>query len=44
LFFFQRFEGTVNDDRTAIDGRWEASRNRRDWSTDFEVSYRRLLG
>lgn len=39
--FFQRFEGTINNDHTAIDGRWEASEDRRSWSTDFEVSYRR---
>jgi hypothetical protein len=42
--FFQRFEGTVNDDHTAIDGWWEASEDGRNWSTDFEVRYRRLPG
>lgn len=40
--FFQRFEGTINDDRTAIDGRWEASEDQANWSTDFAVTYRRL--
>jgi hypothetical protein len=42
--FFQRFDGTVNDDRAAIDGRWEASEDRRNSSTDFEVTYRRMSG
>ena len=40
--FHQRFEGTLRDDRTAIDGRWEASKDGRNWTTDFNVSYRRL--
>jgi hypothetical protein len=39
--FLQRFEAAVNEDRTAISGRWEASRDGREWSTDFEVTYRR---
>lgn len=40
--FFQRFEGAISDDHAAIDGRWEASVDRANWSTDFEVTYRRL--
>lgn len=39
--FYQRFEGTFNDDRTVIDGRWEASEDGRNWSTDFNVTFRR---
>jgi hypothetical protein len=42
--FFQRFEGTINDDRTAIGGRWEASEDGQNSSTDFEVTYSRLPG
>jgi hypothetical protein len=42
--FYQRFEGTFNDDHTVIDARWEASGDRRNWSTDFNVTYRRLAG
>jgi hypothetical protein len=42
--FYQRFEGTFNDDRTVIDARWEASGDGRNWSTDFTVTYRRLAG
>jgi len=42
--FYQRFEGTFNDDRTVIDARWEASGDGRNWSTDFNVTYRRLAG
>jgi hypothetical protein len=40
--FHQRFVSSFNDDRTVIDGRWEASDNGRNWSTDFDVTYRRL--
>jgi hypothetical protein len=40
--FYQRFEGTFNEDRTVIDGRWEASSDGRTWSTDFTVTYRRM--
>jgi hypothetical protein len=42
--FYQRFEGNFNDDRTVIDARWEASGNGRDWTTDFNVTYRRPAG
>jgi hypothetical protein len=42
--FFQRFDGVFNDDRTAIDGRWKASDDGRNWSTDFDVTYRRMPG
>lgn len=39
--FLQRFEAAVSDDHTAINGRWEASQDGREWLTDFEVTYRR---
>jgi hypothetical protein len=42
--FFQRFDGVLNDDRTVIDGRWEASSDGTNWSTDFDVTYRRMPG
>lgn len=42
--FYQRFEGTFNGDRTLVDGRWEASSDGRSWTTDFDVTYRRLTG
>ncbi|TDD98990.1 hypothetical protein [Jiangella asiatica] len=42
--FHQRFVGTVSDDGTEIDGRWEASEDGQAWSTDFDVTYRRLPG
>jgi hypothetical protein len=40
--FYQRFEGVFNDDRTMIDARWEASADGQNWTTDFNVTYRRL--
>ena len=40
--FYQRFEGVFNDDRTMIDARWEASTDGQHWTTDFNVTYRRL--
>jgi hypothetical protein len=42
--FFQRFQGVFNDDRTVIDGRWDASDDGKNWSTDFDVTYRRMPG
>ncbi len=42
--FYQRFEGVFNDDGTVIDGRWEASGDGRNWTTDFNVTSRRLAG
>jgi hypothetical protein len=42
--FFQRFEGAFDDGRTVIDGRWEASDDAANWSTDFDVTYRRMAG
>lgn len=42
--FYQRFDGAFNDDGTVINGKWETSGDGRDWSTDFEVRYRRLRG
>lgn len=42
--FHQRFEGTFNGERSLIEGRWEASSDGRTWTTDFDVSYRRLAG
>lgn len=38
--FFQRFEGSIDDDHT-VRGRWEASSDGQSWSTDFDVTYRR---
>ncbi len=40
--FYQRFEGTFNEDRTVIEGNWKASGDSRNWTTDFNVTYRRL--
>lgn len=42
--FFQRFDGNFRDDNTVIDGRWEASEDGTTWSTDFDVTYRRIPG
>jgi hypothetical protein len=40
--FYQRFEGTFRDGGNTISGRWEASKDGRAWTTDFDVTYRRL--
>jgi hypothetical protein len=40
--FHQRFGGTFSDDGSTIDGGWEASANGETWSTDFDVTFRRL--
>jgi hypothetical protein len=37
--FFQRFTGTLSEDRGTITGRWEASRDGTAWQTDFDVTY-----
>jgi hypothetical protein len=41
--FCQRFDGAFDDNHTVIDGRWEASDDGENWSTDFDVTYRRML-
>ncbi|MBX9244411.1 hypothetical protein ICW40_06270 [Actinotalea ferrariae] len=42
--FHQRFAGQVSDDGSTIDARWEASPDGETWDTDFDVTYRRLVG
>jgi hypothetical protein len=40
--FHQRFAGTLSDDGSVIEGRWERSEDGETWATDFDVTYRRL--
>ena len=42
LEFHQRWEATLTDDGTAIQGRWESSPDGEAWELDFELTYRRL--
>ena len=39
--FNQRFIGTIKDEGGTIAGRWETSENGQDWTTDFDLVYRR---
>jgi hypothetical protein len=39
--FFQRFSGTLADDGSRIDARWERSTDGEDWQLDFELRYSR---
>lgn len=40
--FHQRFVGDLADDGSTIVARWEASSDGTTWSTDFDVTYRRV--
>ena len=42
LDFHQRWEATVTDGGSAIEGRWESSPDGEAWQLDFELTYRRL--
>ena len=39
--FNQRYIGTIRDEGDTIAGRWETSANGQDWTTDFDLVYRR---
>jgi hypothetical protein len=40
--FHQRFIGTLDDDGSRIDARWDASPDGQEWSLDFELIYTRI--
>jgi hypothetical protein len=40
--FPQRFSGTFSDDGNTISARWEKREAGEDWSTDFDLTYRRV--
>ena len=42
LDFAQRYTGTFSDDGTTISGRWEKAEDGSTWSTDFDLTYRKL--
>jgi hypothetical protein len=41
--FSQRFTATISDDGKTIAGRWEAAKDRTNWETDFDLTYRRVV-
>lgn len=41
--FAQRFTATISDDQNTIAGRWEAAKDGREFATDFDLTYRRVL-
>jgi hypothetical protein len=43
LEFHQRFVGMISDDGNTIAGAWEASPDGAAWSTDFDLTYRRVV-
>jgi hypothetical protein len=40
--FFQRFSAEFSPDGNTISGRWEVSRDRSTWETDFDVEYSKI--
>jgi hypothetical protein len=40
--FWQRYEGTVNDDSKTISGNWEKSSDGTTWEHDFDVRYTKI--
>jgi hypothetical protein len=40
--FSQRFTGRFSTDGTTIAGRWEAAEDHATFTTDFDVTYRRV--
>lgn len=40
--FAQRFTGTFSEDGNSIAGRWEIKEDGEAWTTDFEMTYRRI--
>ncbi len=40
--FSQRFTGSFSDDRNTITGRWEVAEDRANYTTDFDLIYRRV--
>jgi hypothetical protein len=40
--FSQRFTGTFSEDGNIITGRWEIAENGADFTTDFDLTYRRV--
>jgi hypothetical protein len=41
LDFHQRYVGRFSDDRAEIDGKWQTSKDGREWQRDFRLTYRR---
>jgi hypothetical protein len=39
--FPQRFTGSFDDDGKTINGRWEKAEDGSDWTTDFDLTYRK---
>ena len=37
--FAQRFKGSVSEDGSRMEGRWEFSEDGKDWGLDFELTY-----
>jgi hypothetical protein len=37
--FFQRFESIYNNDKKTIIGKWESSKDGKNWELDFDVKY-----
>jgi hypothetical protein len=37
--FWQRYTGLISEDLERIEGRWEGSRDGRDWTHDFDLTY-----
>ncbi len=44
LDFCQRFVATFADRGDRIDGQWQTSADGRDWTKDFDLTYRRISG
>jgi hypothetical protein len=40
--FSQRFTGRFSEDGTTIAGRWEIAEDRKNWRTDFDLTYTRV--
>ena len=40
--FFQRFAGTLSEDGSEINGRWERSADGQEWELDFEITYSKV--
>lgn len=41
--FSQRFTGTISDDGNTIAGRWEIAEDFSNYTTDFDLVYRRIV-
>lgn len=40
--FPQRFSATISDDGNTVVGRWEKAEDKRNYTTDFDLTYRRV--